>query len=71
MYDLEEEIAKYEQEMADREANPSTINYTPDMATIQSVGGAQKMIDVFSQEIFIKLQSPVWQDRDNALSTII
>jgi hypothetical protein len=29
------------------------------------------MIDVFGQEIFIKLQSPVWQDRDSALQTII
>ena len=57
--------------MADKEANPSTINYTPDIATLQSVGGAQKMIDVFGQEIFIKLQSPVWQDKDSALSTII
>ena len=28
------------------------------------------MIDVFGQEIFIKLQSPVWQDRDSALQTI-
>ena len=55
MFDLEEEIAKYEQEMADKEANPSTINYTPDIATLQSVGGASKMIDVFGQEIFIKL----------------
>jgi hypothetical protein len=33
-FDLEEEIAKYEQEMANREANPSTINHTPDIATL-------------------------------------
>jgi hypothetical protein len=35
------------------------------------VGGAQKMIDLLGQELFIQLQSPLWQDRELAVSTIL
>lgn len=48
-----------------RSPDPNTI------ATLQSVGHAQKMIDVFGQDLFIALQSPVWQDRDGALKHIL
>jgi len=80
--DLEEQIRKYEEEQAHREANPSsllpkssslanlnadgTIDYNS-LANLQNVGQSQKIIDVFGQEIFVFLQSPMWQERDQAL----
>jgi len=38
---------------------------------LQNVGHTQKSIDVFGQEIFIHLQSPNWQERDQALQQIL
>jgi len=34
------------------------------------MGNAQKLIEVFGQEIYIFLQSYVWQERDQALAEI-
>lgn len=83
--DLEEQIRKYEEEMAEREANPSALpksssmaNLTADgkqdlssLANLQNVGNAQKIIDLLGQEIFVFLQSPMWQERDQALQSIL
>ena len=41
------------------------------LANLQNVGNAQKIIDLFGQEIFVFLQSPMWQERDQALQSIL
>lgn len=57
---------------AQQEGTPTTEQANArSLSTLQNMGNAQKMIDVFGQELYIFLQSFVWQERDQALAEIL
>lgn len=70
--DLEEMIKKYEAEEREESVGGGVPKLTLEgKQAILPTGQAARQVEVFGEEIYVKLNSPKWQERSMAVTQII